>query len=709
MLFNLLQDRDLNISHPNGPTFVSVNGQSVIDLCICSTKILRSLSTVYVDSTAELFSGAPRRGHYPIIWSWRLFSKCQTVRQIKKDFDNADWTVWKTALEDNLTAELDGILESDDPETIWDITKSALIRTVDTTIPVKLLSNHSKPFWNSKLSELSLTLRRNRIAYRKRNNKENLEELLKCKDAFKEEINSAHNSWLQRNLDHLNKADTTNFWKRYKTTLLDRDKSKMGPLKNDQNEILFNPQEKSDLLRKSFFTGEHLASENFSTQSNIENYLSASRALTENSHAMGACLISHSDVEEALRKVKSNNKSLEIDGFHPNMLRYSGPSLSLILTHLFNCCIQKQHWVWKKGKVIFIAKSGKKDYLEPKSYRPITLSSIVGKILESVLSQKVLSIISTNNFLDDNQEGFRKRRGTSRLLYKIFTDLREVTTSNLKGMLISIDLEKAFDSVNTNILMTKLHLAGIKGDLLGIVNNLLSTRKIQIILDDFISEELPCHIGLPQGSILSPLLFIIFITDLLDNEPRASVYKYADDTSILLTAQNTTEVMSYSSSTLEKIFAWCHQNQVKINTSKTAFLPVNFTPSEKKEQENFLVKGTKVLKDDIIIVGTIVGNPKKQVTSAAGKGWADLNRIKEFCSPHSGLTARSILKIYKLITLPKILYGVSAWSDCNLDPLITLQRAWLYSATGSFYNPANCDLELLTDIKPVPPRLIYSY
>ena len=259
MLFNLLQDRDLNISHPNGPTFVSVNGQSVIDLCTCSTKILRSLSTVYVDSTAELFSGAPRSWHYPIIWSWRLLSKCQTVRQIKKDFDNADWTVWKTALEDNLTAELDGILESDDPETIWDITKSALIRTVDTTIPVKLLSNHSKPFWNSKLSELSLTLRRNRIAYRKRNNKENLEELLKSEDAFKEEINSAHNSWLQRNLDHLNKADTTNFWKRYKTTLIDRDKSIMGPLKNDQNEILFNPQEKSDLLRKSFFTGEHLA------------------------------------------------------------------------------------------------------------------------------------------------------------------------------------------------------------------------------------------------------------------------------------------------------------------------------------------------------------------------------------------------------------------------------------------------------------------
>ena len=100
-------------------------------------------------------------------------------------------------------------------------------------------------------------------------------------------------------------------------------------------------------------------------------------------------------------------------------------------------------------------------------------------------------------------------------------------------------------------------------------------------------------------------------------------------------------------------------------------------------------------------MGTIVGNPKKQVTSAAGKGWADLNRIKEFCSPYSGLTARSILKIYKLITLPKILYGVSAWSDCNLDPLITLQRAWLYSATGSFYNPANCDLELLTDITPI--------
>ena len=141
-------------------------------------------------------------------------------------------------------------------------------------------------------------------------------------------------------------------------------------LKNDQNDILFNPQEKGDLLRKSFFTGEHLASENFSTQSNQENYLSASRALTENSHAMGACLISHSDVEEALRKVKSNNKSLDIDGFHPKMLRYSGPSLSPILTHLFNCCIQKQHWVWKKDKVIFIPKIGRKTTLNQRATAP---------------------------------------------------------------------------------------------------------------------------------------------------------------------------------------------------------------------------------------------------------------------------------------------------------------------------------------------------
>ena len=76
-------------------------------------------------------------------------------------------------------------------------------------------------------------------------------------------------------------------------------------------------------------------------------------------------------------------------------------------------------------------------------------------------------------------------------------------------------------------------------------------------------------------------------------------------------------------------------------------------------------------------------------------------KFNEIFTIVSGLTARSILKIYKLITPPKILYGVSAWSDCNLDPLITLQRAWLYSATGSFYNPANCDLELLTDITPI--------
>ena len=165
------------------------------------------------------------------------------------------------------------------------------------------------------------------------------------------------------------------------------------------------------------------------------------------------------------------------------------------------------------GKVIFLRKPHKEDYNNANSYRPITLTSYVGKLFERIIERRLRNDLQAKGLIDDCQEGFRKRRGTGRCIYKLLDNIQNIIVQGNFAAALFIDLEKAFDSIWIDGLMYKLREAGINSYILNIIDQYLRNRNVYIEIGENRSESFKSEVGLPQGSILSPFLFIFYIAE----------------------------------------------------------------------------------------------------------------------------------------------------------------------------------------------------
>ena len=209
-------------------------------------------------------------------------------------------------------------------------------------------------------------------------------------------------------------------------------------------------------------------------------------------------------------------------------------------------------WPWTDSRVVFIRKPNNERYDECSSYRPLSISSHNGKTLGRILATRIKSYLVVNGLLGDEQEGFRSKRNTTRPLQLM---LKIAKRSRLPTALLNIDLEKAFNSVWVDGLLFKLLEHNISGKMYQIIKSLLKTRVASIELNGYKSPKLQINIGVPQGSVLSPLLFIIFLNDFLSNQ--AQKFKFADDSFLIATGKDPSELSAIFRKTCSNIEKWC--------------------------------------------------------------------------------------------------------------------------------------------------------
>ena len=162
------------------------------------------------------------------------------------------------------------------------------------------------------------------------------------------------------------------------------------------------------------------------------------------------------------------------------------------LSELFNSCLQSGTWPWTDSYVTFIKKADKKTYLDPGSYRPLTISCYIGKVLERILEQRLKAHCNINDIIDDAQEGFLPGRNTSRYLYKMLSSLHEIKRRKMTAFILLIDFEKAFDSVPIPCLIIKLHNNGVGGKFLELIHSFLANRSVQLKVNGFIGPRRKC-------------------------------------------------------------------------------------------------------------------------------------------------------------------------------------------------------------------------
>ena len=220
---------------------------------------------------------------------------------------------------------------------------------------------------------------------------------------------------------------------------------------------------------------------------------------------------------------------------------------------------------WRSANVIPIYKNG--NHQDPVNYRPISLTSIVSKLFEKIVALHITNHLEHNATLYDLQHGFRRQRSCESQLLSLVHDLMVHSDCNIQTDLILMDLSKAFDRVPHERLLYKLHWYGVRGHILDWIRAFLTDRTQQVVLDGATSTTVPVGSGVPQGSVLGPLLFIIYINDLPDYIKHCKVRLFADDCVLYRSVVNYNDTLLIQEDLLS-LQMWSHDWLMNFNVSK---------------------------------------------------------------------------------------------------------------------------------------------
>ena len=365
--------------------------------------------------------------------------------------------------------------------------------------------------------------------------------------------------------------------------------------------------------------------------------------------------ITQPDVSRLINKI-SMYKSSGIDNVSSRVLKdFLALSLREIMM-LFNNIINTGIFPdkWKVATVTPIPKVTQA--LNPTDLRPISLLPIPGKLQEKYMTTEITKFLEGNNFFTNTQFGFRKNKSTAAALTTFLDDVLARLNEGDLSVVAFLDFKKAFDTINHDILINKLGKAGIGQTLLRLLRNYLSNRKQKTKLYGTTSSLKSITIGVPQGSTVGPIMFIIFINDLPGVLESSNVLMYADDTVLYSSHQDSKIVRRRVQKDLDKVQRWCKENRLTLNVGKTKIM--TFMSDHKRKsyrQFRFYLNGLLVHEVDMYkYLGTILDN-KLNGEHQYNKLLTNLGfKLKTFGKIRRYLTTKAALTVYKSTILPMI-------------------------------------------------------
>ena len=365
----------------------------------------------------------------------------------------------------------------------------------------------------------------------------------------------------------------------------------------------------------------------------------------------------------------NTTKATGIDNISPVLLKNCANSLSTPVHTLFLLSITRGTLPkeWKTHLITPIFKSG--DKADIRNYRPVSLLCILSKVLEKLIYNSLSEFVS--NRISTQQFGFTKGRSSLQQLLVYFSNVVDATDGSASVDVMYLDLCRAFDSVSHTKLLHKLHTYGISGKLWNWFKSYLHSRQQCVRVDGAISCFLPVLSGVPQGSILGPLLFLLYINDLPDCLETSIMYMFADDSKCIHIIQNFNDTIDFQDD-LNSVYHWSQTWKLKFNLSKTAFIQFG---NNSAGSSNYLLNGTTVNKQtstkDLGIIVTSDMSWSNHYKSIASKAYKSLGLIRRTFKTNS-VCAKKML--YISLVRSKLTYCSQLWRPQYIQDIVLLEN-----------------------------------
>jgi hypothetical protein len=581
-----------------------------------------------------------------------------------------------------------------DIDEAWNEWNSQVLKVVNEFIPKKKIkSNGNSPWIDGEILHKANIKERLRKIAKKSNKVHDWDKYKQANNLLRNSIRNKYNLFIKNAFDELG-SNPKRFWGLINT------KSKHKKC-NVPHEITYCGISTSDTKTKCDFFNQH-----FFKSFNTNSYHLPDVTIFRNDN-LSSINVSEADVLNVLINLDPS-KAYNPDGIPTRVFKECANELYISLTALFNKSLRsgKIPLDWKRADVVPIFKKGDKGMVN--NYRPISLLPVASKILERCIFNQINPIVKGD--IDVKQHGFMSQKSTVTNLIEFYENITYHYDNKKQTDVVYLDLSKAFDSVPHNLLILRLQTMGFNNMLLAWFRNYLSNRQQRVLLDGCCSGYIKVLSGVPQGSILGPMLFTYFINDMskcLNNKDN-NVFLYADDSKLYNIIRDVDDCIKLQHD-LDKLTKWCSIWGLTFNAGKCKIM--SFTPSKKKLMYNYKINDAVLERVNMFndLGVWVQENLKrdKHVTESVKKANMRLGLVKRNLDSNTSTEVKQLC--YKSLVRPILEYGSTIWSD-NSKKQLKLIEGVQRRATTYIVNDSNIsynDRLLVCGLLPLSYRREY--